>query len=148
MRGGEARWDVRIELEAGGCLVWRGEPFVVADGADVLRTTTVDLAPGAGAVLRETLVLGRTGEPGGRLRTRTEVCRDGAPVLVEELDPPLGLGRWRVVDQVLELGATGGQEDRATDVMVLESGDRLQRWLGDELHRSPLGPQTSSPSPE
>ena len=29
--------------------------------------------------------------------------------------------------------------------MVLESGDRLYRWLGEELHRSPLGtPRVSS----
>jgi urease accessory protein len=152
MRGGRARWDVEIEVEAGGRLVWRGEPFVVAQGADVRRSTAVHLTGDARVVLRETLVLGRHGEAPGRLVARTDVQRDGAWVLVEELDASVGLGGHRVVDQVLWLG---GFEDPAPEpahspatVLVLESGDHLQRWLGAETHASPVtGPQ-SSPSDE
>ena len=60
MRGRSARWDVTVEVDAGGTLVWHGEPFVVAEGADVTRTTSVELAAGASVSLRETLVLGRS----------------------------------------------------------------------------------------
>ncbi|MGN6241013.1 MAG: urease accessory protein UreD [Cellulosimicrobium cellulans] len=78
-RGRSASWDVDVRVDAGGLLVWDALPFVVADGADVERTTRVSLADGGarggrGAVLlRETLVLGRSGEAGGRLRTSTRV---------------------------------------------------------------------------
>jgi urease accessory protein len=137
MRGGQARWEVTVEVEDGGRLVWRGEPFVVAAGADVRRTTHLDLAGSGAVALRETLVLGRSGEPPGRLLARTEVRRDGTPVLVEELDSRVGLGRHRVLDQALHLG--GPAVDEAVDeAMVLDSGDRLQRWLGDQVHRSPI----------
>lgn len=142
MRGEQARWDVTVEVEAGGTLRWYGEPFVVAEGADVHRTLTLDLGADATVALRETLVLGRSGEGPGRLRTRTDVHRDGVPVLVEELDSAVGLGDHRVLDQVLHLGAGG-----PADAMVLDSGDRLERWLGADLHRSLVG-QSSSPSPE
>ena len=62
---------------------------MVADGADVLRTLELDLDGSATLRLRETLVLGRSGEVGGRLRTRTGIRIDGEPVLLEDqrLDP-------------------------------------------------------------
>lgn len=78
-RGRSASWDADVRVDAGGLLVWDALPFVVADGADVERTTRVSLAAGGGrrepgvALLRETLVLGRSGEVGGRLRSRTRV---------------------------------------------------------------------------
>jgi urease accessory protein len=153
MRGRQAEWDVRIEVEDGGRLVWRGEPFVVAEGADVLRSTRIDVAPGACVTLRETLVLGRSGEGPGRLVSRTDVQRGGLPVLVEELDSAVGLGRHRVVDQVLCLGGPEAQEPEhlrtaAAVPMVLESGDRLHRWLGAETHASPVAIPQSSPRDE
>ena len=149
MRGGSARWDVVVEVEKGGRLTWLGEPFVVAEGADVARSLRVDVATDACVTLRETLVLGRTGEGPGRLVAATDVRRAGSPVLVEELDAALGLGRHRVVDQVLELGAfdAGSARASATATMTLESGDRLTRWLGSATHESPLG-QSSSPRAE
>lgn len=78
-RGRSASWDVDVRVDAGGLLLWDAAPFVVADGADVERSTRVSLADGGArgargvALLRETLVLGRSGEEGGRLRTRTRV---------------------------------------------------------------------------
>jgi urease accessory protein len=143
MRGGRARWDVRVEVEEGGSLVWHGEPFVVAEGADVRRGLMIDVAAEARVVLRETLVLGRSGEGPGRLVARTDVHRDGVPVLVEELDATLGLGSHRVLDQVLCLGW-----GCAADGLALESGDRLHRWLGAETHASPISVCQSSPSEE
>ena len=124
-----------VEVEAGGSLVWHGEPFVVAEGADVLRCTTVDAATDARVVIRETLVLGRSGERPGLLVARTDVRRGGIPVLVEELDAALGLGPHRVLDQVLHLG---GECPSDEDTLTLDSGDRLHRWLGHSLHSSPV----------
>ena len=148
MRGQQARWDVSVDVETGGRLVWRGEPFVVAEGADVDRSLTVELGPGAALVLRETLVLGRSGEGPGLLRVATSVLRDGAPLVVEELDCATGLGPHRVLDQVLHVGS-GAQPGEHS--LVLESGDVLDRWLGGRAHESPLrseGPAQSSASPE
>jgi urease accessory protein len=136
MRGSTARWDVTVEVEDGGSLTWHGEPFVVSEGADVTRRLTVDVSGTAGVALRETLVLGRSGEGPGRLTARTEVHRDGQPVLVEELDSALGLGRHRVLDHVLHLGVACAASPAHT--MTLESGDLLQRWLGGSTHESPL----------
>ena len=164
MRGRAARWDVLVEVEDSGSLVWQGQPFVVSEGADVRRTLRVDMARDSRVVLRETLVLGRSGQDPGRLVSRSEVYREAVPVLVEELDSAVGLGDHRVVDQVLELGVQGqiervppggwlrgsGAERLRTsataDAMVLDSGDRLHRWLGAATHESPL--QSSSPSAE
>ena len=42
---------------------------MVAEGADVLRTTTVRLAPGATATVIDVVILGRAGEGPGRLRS-------------------------------------------------------------------------------
>ncbi len=143
MRGRGAVWDVDVEVEAGASLVWHGEPFVVAEGADVRRTMRVGLGVEASVVLHETLVLGRSGEGPGRLVSRTDVHRDGAPVLLEELDAALGLGPHRVLDQVLCLGSGCTVEG-----LALESGDRLHRWLGAETHASPIAVCQSSPSEE
>jgi len=143
MRGSSARWDVRIEVEDGGSLVWHGQPFVVAEGADVSRRLSIELGTTARVVLHETLVLGRSGEEPGTLVCRTDVQRNGVPVLIEELDAFVGLGLHRVVDQVLCLGS--GCDG---DGLVLESGDRLHRWLGAETHLSPIRVCQSSPSEE
>jgi urease accessory protein len=143
MRGSAARWDVTVEVEEGGSLVWHGEPFVVAQGADVSRRLSIELGTTSRLVLRETLVLGRSGEDPGTLVSRTDVRRDGVPVLIEELDASVGLGAHRVLDQVLCLG-TGC----VGDGLVLESGDRLHRWLGAATHLSPISVCQSSPSEE
>jgi urease accessory protein len=142
MRGRSAAWDVEVEVEDRGRLVWHGEPFVVAEGADVTRSLRADLAADAVLSLRETLVLGRTGEGPGRLRTRGEVRRGGVPVLVEELDSTVGLGGHRVMDQLLRVGLPSTE-----GAMLLASGDHLHRWLGGSAHLSPLSlsPGTSTP---
>ena len=44
-------------------------PLVVAEGADVLRTTTIRLAAGAVAIVRDIVILGRAGEGPGRLES-------------------------------------------------------------------------------
>lgn len=162
-RGRAAGWSVAIRLGLGARLHYAGEPLVVSDGADVLRTLSVDLAEGATARLRETLVFGRAGEEGGRLDATTVVRREGEEICRERLllDPetrarPGVLAGVRVVDSVLALGSPSvdgggaspglpGSLDRVdaarssvVSYQLLEPGSTLIRFLGTSLAASPL----------
>lgn len=107
MRGDSARWSATFTIGAGARLVHETLPWVSAAGSDVVRETRVDLAPSggeaAGALLRETVVLGRHGEQPGRLVSHLHVRRDGLEVLVEELHAE-DLAPHRVIDQVAAYG--------------------------------------------
>ena len=59
--------ELDIEVGPGARLILEDAPLVVAEGADVLRTTTIRLAPGAVAIVRDVVILGRAGEGPGRL---------------------------------------------------------------------------------
>ncbi len=142
MRGGSARWEVDVRLTAGARLTWLGEPLVVAAGADVVRSTTVSLDAGSTATLRETVVLGRTGEAGGSLALTTRATRDGLPLLVEDLDlspagrgGPAVLGPHRCLDSLVTLGH---RLPEGPDVLQLEGPGSVARWLGAAWHDSAL----------
>jgi urease accessory protein len=145
-RGRPAAWTTRISLGCGARLSWAGEPLVIADGADVDRRTSIDLADGASAILRETIVLGRSGEVGGALRSRMRVDRHGRPILIEDLllDPrdrfgPGLLGRHRVIDSLLVLGAVPAEIGAgAVRFELAEPDSTLTRYLGSDLAESPL----------
>ncbi|WP_432546312.1 urease accessory protein UreD [Kineococcus sp. SYSU DK004] len=139
-RGGSASWSVRVLLEEGARLLWHGEPFVVAAGADVRRSLDVRMAAGSLALLRETLVLGRTGEVGGRLRSTARVHLAGRPLLVEDLDlRDVGtrgsgavLGTARCVDTVSVWGARLD----GPDALQLDGPGSLVRRLTAHAHDS------------
>ncbi len=144
---GRSAFDVRIRLAARARLVWRSHPFVVADGAAVDRTVTISLGEGAVLCLRETLVLGRTGERGGALRSRLHArTADGDPVLLEDLDldgalPVTGvMAPHRVLDSVLLLGARPrtSPADGAVVVLDLEAPGALARTLAHRAHDTGL----------
>ncbi|QZN87001.1 urease accessory protein UreD [Cellulomonas sp. C5510] len=127
--GVPSSWSVGARVGAGGTLVWDAPPFVVATGAHVERRTDVMLAAGAVAAWREALVLGRTGEAGGFVRSATRVTQEGAPVLVDDVvlgDPWSDLvtrGDARVLDTVAVVGlrpAEPLQAEPADGVTVLE----------------------------
>ncbi|PFG42250.1 urease accessory protein [Isoptericola jiangsuensis] len=156
------RWDVHVRLGVGASLDWAGLPLVVATGADVTRTTTVHLAAGSRLHLRETTVLGRSGEHGGHVVVRSVVHDDDGPLLVEELAAdgarpvPGVLGTHRVLDTVADLHGTPTDEEPAPprstlhdpDVATLhlERGGTLVRWLGTATHVSPLDRPAPDPA--
>ncbi|MBB4930234.1 urease accessory protein [Lipingzhangella halophila] len=115
-RGGRAAWCARVTVAEGGRMTWYEPSFVVSSGADVLREIDVVLAPGAELLWWETLVLGRAGEQGGALRSRTRVEHEGAELLVEDLDLrdvgerelPGIIGPARVLGQVGLFGRVPG----------------------------------------
>lgn len=143
--GRASSWTVRARLGAGASLVWDGLPFVVADGADVTRRTELMLGRDARVLLRETLVLGRSRESGGAVRSHTVATHEQRPLLVEDLDLSPGLrtlpgilGSHRVLDSVLALGWRPPHEDAGDGAyrFDLDGPGALVRWLGRDLHRS------------
>jgi len=146
-RGSAAAWRVRLRLEQGARLRWSGEPFVVSDGASVVRSLEVDLADGAEALVRETVALGRCDEVGGVLRNETVVRRGGREVFVEDqvLDPtghrtlPGMLANLRLIDTILALGRPGPDDiGDACRFALPAPGSSVTRYLGTELAASPL----------
>ena len=110
-RGRSASWHTTIRLGRGSRFGYAGEPLILSDGSDVTRTVTVNLAEGATARLRETLVFGRAGEIGGRLdaamllrREGQELCRERLVLDAHARSRPGVLAGVRVVDSVLTLG--------------------------------------------
>lgn len=139
-------WRAEITLAPGARLTWEGLPTVVTADGELLRTTVMELASGASVALRETLVLGRTGEAGGRLLSDLDATDATGPLLRESLEvqgeqpEPGVLGRARVMDSIVVLGERLGPADE-TDIVRLDlagEGTTL-RYLGDAAHHSPLG---------
>ena len=100
--GVRSSWRVRIRVADGGVLIWSGEPFVVANGANVERSTAIDLGAEAVACIRETLVLGRSGETGGSLRSTMSVRQAGS-----RAEHPVGAGHSTVLLEHLDLTDPG-----------------------------------------
>jgi urease accessory protein len=84
---GEARTVLRLDVtvHAGGRLVLDEGPLIVAAGARVERHCVIELERGAVAAVRETLVLGRDGEPPGALDSTTRVTLAGTALLHDGL---------------------------------------------------------------
>jgi urease accessory protein len=142
-RGAPSSWTLDVRIASGATLLWNGLPFVVTDDADVERRSTVTLGAGARALIRETLVLGRHGECGGRLVSEFAVSDDDGPVLIERLDAagsapePGVLGGSRVIDAVIALGFQ--PPTRPLDLEFDQPG-AMARHLSDHTHGSPLDP--------
>jgi urease accessory protein len=146
--GVASSWTVRAQLAENAVLIWLGEPFVVAQGANVRRSTSIELAEGAVACLRETLVLGRTGETGGTVRSRMSVGIAGATLLLEDLELgahrglPGVIGAARVVDSLALLGtrAPADPEMLTGNRFELDGPGTIARHLGMSAASSPVGP--------
>jgi len=142
--GERSRWTVDVVVEAGGVFLWHGLPMIVADGANVVRTIRMALAANAVACLRETVVLGRVGESGGRVHQRTDITIAGVPLFVEDLavgggvDIPGLIGPNRVLDSVLSAGVRGLAVLPPVRVLEFENAGSLARYLGMAMHTTPL----------
>ncbi|GED99440.1 urease accessory protein UreD [Gordonia crocea] len=140
--GAESSWLVNITVGEGARLLWMGRETVVSTGANLVRRTTVRLAERACALLRETTVLGRSGERGGRVWQQTTVTGPRRPVLVEELEldgahpVPGVLHGQSVMDSVLLVGRRPSEDVGA---MALAEPGALARFLGSATHDSPMG---------
>ena len=138
---GVSSWRLRAHVGERGALLWRGLPFVVASGARTRRATEVTLEAGATLLMRETVVLGRHGEVGGRVLSHLRIDQDGSPVLIEQLDgdaaePRVGvLGTSRLIDAVV---AAGYRPPSDSATLVFEAPGAMARHLGAEAHRSGL----------
>jgi urease accessory protein len=86
---GVARVRVELSVGEGGFLDWLPQETILFNGAALDRRTELRLAPGAGCLLLETVVLGRAamGETLTRigLRDWRVISRDGQPLWVEPL---------------------------------------------------------------
>ncbi|MEU4394602.1 urease accessory protein UreD [Kribbella sp. NPDC023855] len=145
MRGGSASWDVSISLTDGAQLTWHGEPFVVAEGAEVTRSTEVVLEANCWAVIRESLVFGRHGEVGGTMRSSQRAWLDGELLLAEDLDlspetrPGWAiLGTARCLDSITTLGRRL-PDTSSTGFLQLEGVGSVARRLVGQQHESDLG---------
>ncbi len=146
-RGRSAGWQVEARVAAGGSLIMVGEPFVVSAGADVDRSFSLEVAGSGRAVIRETVVLGRSGEIGGALRNRTVISHGGVDVSVEEQRLDVGtrslpgiLGAHRVMDTVTVIGSgiTVPTPDGAAAFALPDGAGTVLRWIGTESAASTL----------
>lgn len=86
--GARSTTTVRITVEDGGALVWLPEPVIAAHRSDHVVDVEAALGPGARLLAREEVLLGRHGEPAGRVRQRTRVTQAGRVLYQQDL----GLG--------------------------------------------------------
>lgn len=130
-----AHYAVRLTVADGATLHWLPEPLISAHGSDLRMTTTVELAPTARLVLREEQILGRSGEPPGRLTSRLTVHRAGRPLLDQELSYGPGAPGW-------DGGAVLGGHRAAGQLLVVDpvfdSEPVPPRLLGDTAVITPL----------
>jgi urease accessory protein len=115
--GAGTRWDTDIHVAEGATLDWRPEPVILTERACHAATTTVHAASGADVTLDEVLVLGRTGEATGSIRSTLAVRIDDTPVVLTSIDTslpawdgPAGVHGATVVANRLRLGPDGGAE--------------------------------------
>jgi urease accessory protein len=141
-RGGSSSWEVDITLTDGATLSWYGEPFVVAEDAEVTRTTRLAMDPSCTAALRESLVFGRHGEVGGSLHAVLRARIGDELVLAEDLD--LGpderagwaiLGTARCLDTVTTFGF---RLPESSQTLQLERPGSIARRLVAAQHESDL----------
>ncbi|MGI5130584.1 urease accessory protein UreD [Pseudonocardia sp. CA-107938] len=113
--GGGATWEVTARVA--GHLHWAPEPTIVTDGAELAAQLRVDVAAGGTAIVRETVVLGRHGQRGGRHRGALVASVDGTPLIahvaqLDGADPvlcgPGGSAGARAYGSMLVIGMPAG----------------------------------------
>lgn len=129
-RAGGSVSTVDIEVGSGGALEYLPEPTVITARARHTAELVASLAPDARLRAREVLVLGRSGESPGRLRTTQRIVRAGVPLLHQTLsigDP--------AVDR--SLAHLAGRRVLATELLVW-GDDGKEPVSGDWWSLTPL----------
>ena len=85
---------VYAHVAAGGCLHWLPEPVIAGARCNHRLINRVTLEPGARLLWRDELVLGRSGERPGDIRSRIDVTFGGRPLLRNELWVGPGMPAW------------------------------------------------------
>jgi urease accessory protein len=153
--GAAAGQTLAFDVQAGASLEWLPMEGIVFNGAVADMQTTVNLAAGATYLGWEILCLGRTasGErfERGRLRTRTELRRDGRRLWLEQgcldggdplMASPVGLAGHTVCGTLVAAGRDIPLEmlaacravpagDGAVGGITRLPGVCVARWLGD-----------------
>ncbi|MFN4158286.1 MAG: urease accessory protein UreD [Gemmobacter sp.] len=124
--GGSAQVGVTLRVGEGGWLDWLPQETILFDGASLARAVSIDLAPGAGCLFLESVILGRhaMGETlrGLHFHDRREVLRAGRPVWTE----PLALDT-RTLARAGGPAILGGARAFATIALVRpDAGDLLE----------------------
>lgn len=89
-----ATYDIHLTVADHATLHWLPQPLISAARSNLRQSCTIDLAPTARLLLREEVVLGRSGEGPGRLSTRLTVRRDARPLLDQQTMYGPGAPGW------------------------------------------------------
>lgn len=141
--GAPARLLLDVDVAPGGLLVCALPAVVVTGLAALAATTRVRLAGEGQVRLVEHVRLGRHDEPGGHWRGRTDVTRDGVPLLrqtttlgddpddgVRDLHSVLDTGAVEAADPVSRPAAVEDAGCARTTVMGLARGGTLTVTIG------------------
>lgn len=130
----------RIEVGAGGRLLWLARPLILAAGTRLQRRADVAMAHGARALLGDTVIFGREGEGPGVATLRVRITRDGRAVLADAVatgDPAVlrsaaVAGRAHVL-AALTLAGLAAPEPAPAGALRLGERDTTLRDLGDSV---------------
>lgn len=134
-RGRSSVAVTEVEVADGADVDWHPEPLISVAGSDHRMTTVLRVSSSVHLRWTDTIVLGRTGEPPGRVASRLRLEVDGVVALDHDLvaglartggdrDPlrgPGANGRARVLTSTLLVGPTAPSDARAE---VLDDGTR------------------------
>jgi urease accessory protein len=85
---------VTASVGTGASLYWLPEPVIAGGGCNHRMISRVALEAGASVVWRDEVVLGRKGEPPGRIVSRMDATLEGHPLLRNELTMGGGEPGW------------------------------------------------------
>lgn len=111
--GESAVWDVHVDVGPDATVRWSPQPTVVCLAADFRGSLDADVAEDGLLTVREIVVLGRTGERGGRYAGTLTVDVGGRPLIAHQnlldgtdaaLSGPAGSGGHRVQGTLLVAG--------------------------------------------
>jgi urease accessory protein len=132
---GHSRLELEATVESGGALVLDEPPLIVAEGAAVTRRTRLVLGPGAIAVVRDVVVLGRSGEGRGRLDAELRATLEDRPLLHDALRLEPGCGDDHVAlapgHRVVGTACLLGERDE--EEPALAGPGALRRATGPDL---------------